>query len=223
MSRAVLTLRCRAWLLLMASAGVAGLAAAADKAPEPGDFNERFDRTISTVSTAVSIYNAYGELNDGFSGLDASDNEANEAFNRESGPTVPSSCAQGSAACGACYSEAVRKIDFNRYWLLRARILTVNTNKVGKAGLAMLDAVSAAGQAAGPVLQASERPAIEKRLKTLHAKYEEKAAVYLSNLEAGMRALGDCEGRYFGSRDWYQRYGYLYVSFMQERYAKAPE
>ena len=71
-----------------------------------------------------------------FDGLSDTDRQAQAAFDRDPGPSVPSSCL-GDSACQACFGPAVERIDFNRYWLLRARILTVNTVKVGQAGLAI--------------------------------------------------------------------------------------
>lgn len=189
---------------------------------DSSDYNDQIDTVSDGVEDVAKLLDAAGTLNGAYEGLAGSDREAQRAFDSDPGPSVPSSCL-AQAACQACFAPAVEKIDFNRYWLLRARILTVNTVKVGKAGLSMLEAVSGAAQAAGPVLQAQGRPAIESRMTTLRAKYEEKAAIYLNGLEAGMQALGQCEANHFGTRDWYQRYGYLYVSFMRERFAKAPE
>ncbi|MEK8034167.1 hypothetical protein AACH06_25355 [Ideonella sp. DXS29W] len=206
-----------------AGGGTGGSSQSGQKSDDDsGDYNDQVDTVSDAVEDVAKLVDAAGTLNGAYEGLAGSDREAQRAFDADSGPTVPSSCLE-QAACNACFGPAVEKIDFNRYWLLRARILTVNTVKVGKAGLSMLEAVSGAAQAAGPVLQAHERPAIENRMATLRAKYEEKAAIYLSGLEAGMRALGECEANHFGTRDWYQRYGYLYVSFMRERFAKAPE
>lgn len=194
-------------------------AGAAQASAKAGEMGGMMNDPVSDMGAAAS---ARQELNGAFDGLADSDRQAEAAFENDPGPSVPSSCA-GTGDCNACYAPAVEKIDFNRYWLLRARILTVNTVKVGKAGLAMLDAVSGVAQGLGPVIQAGDRPAIESRLTTLRAKYEAKAAAYLSGLETGMRALGECEAQHFGTRDWYQRYGYLYVSFMRERFATAPE
>jgi hypothetical protein len=183
---------------------------------------ERSGLVSGAAGGAAGAVAARDTLSGAVDGLADSDRQAQAAFDHDPGPSVPSSCME-NAECNACFGPAVERIDFNRYWLLRARILTVNTVKVGKAGLAMLDAVTGMAQAAGPVLQRIERPTLEASLTTLRAKYEEKAGIYLNGLDAGMRALGECEAQHFGTRDWYQRYGYLYVSFMRERFSTAPE
>ncbi len=46
---------------------------------------------------------------------------------------------------------------------------------------------------------------------------------YLREIDRSMRQLGQCEAEHFGERDWYQRYGWLYVNFMRAKYATAPE
>ena len=39
----------------------------------------------------------------------------------------------------------------------------------------------------------------------------------------GVQFADTAEAEHFGERDWYQRYGWLYVNFMRSKYASAPE
>jgi hypothetical protein len=41
-------------------------------------------------------------------------------------------------------------------------------------------------------------------------------------MQTSLQALGKCEEEFFKERDWYNRFGYIYYSFMADRY-KSPD
>ena len=62
------------------------------------------------------------------------------------------------------------------------------------------------------------RPKIAKSADKLRATYKEKYEEWLAGLEVSLRALGKCEEENFGERDWYGRFGFIYYTFMADRY-----
>jgi hypothetical protein len=43
----------------------------------------------------------------------------------------------------------------------------------------------------------------------------------LPNLRGALDALGKCEEKYFNEPDWYDRYGFMYYTFMADRYKRS--
>lgn len=162
------------------------------------------------------------ELYDDWNSLDSAEAECGAAYNDASAPTVPSSCAEDSA-CEACYSEAVRRIDFNRFYIERARCITAANVKMANSAMAFGDSASGVHGVAGLSWQLQGKPQIEEATDKLKATYVRKAGEYLSGLESSLKQLGQCEAEHFGERDWYQRYGWIYLNFMKSKYESAPE
>lgn len=139
----------------------------------------------------------------------------------ESGPTVPSHCAE-SSDCRACYESAVKSIQFDRTYLERARCITASTLKMAKSAVAFGDSVSGINGYMGLAWQLSGKPPIEKATAKLKKTYESKASGYLNGLDHALKKLGECEAQYFGERDWYQRYGWIYMEYMKAQYESPP-
>lgn len=170
---------------------------------------------VGTVVDARKLYDDWGAL-------DSADAECGAAYNDASAPTVPSSCAE-NAACEACYSEAVRRIDFNRFYIERARCITAANVKMANSAMAFGDSASGVHGVAGLSWQLQGKPQIKEATDKLKGTYVRKAAEYLSGLESSLKQLGQCEAEHFGERDWYQRYGWIYLNFMKSKYESAPE
>lgn len=170
------------------------------------------------VGTAVSARDLY----DSWSALDSQEAHCGAAYNDASAPTVPSSCAEDDA-CEECYSQAVRSLDFNRFYIERARCIAAAHVKMANSAMAFGDSASGIHGVAGLSWQLQGKPQIEEAVRKLKGTYTKKAGEYLSGIERSLRKLGECEARHYGERDWFDRYGYLYLSFMKSKYASAPE
>jgi hypothetical protein len=154
--------------------------------------------------------------------LDAEEAACGDAYTDASGPTVPSACAE-SDECRECYEEAVRKIDFNRYYIERARCITAANVKMANSAVAFGDSASGIHAVAGLSWQLQGKPQIEEAVAKLKQTYTTKAAQYLGNLQGALQELGQCEAQHYGETDWYQRYGWIYHNFMKAKYAAPPE
>ena len=154
--------------------------------------------------------------------LDDEEAACGSAYTDSSGPTVPSHCAEGES-CSACYTEAVTAINFNRYYIERARCITAANIKMANSAMAFGDSSSGVHGVTGLSWSLGGKPQIEEAVRDLKKTYTDKAAIYLRNLEGSLKKLGRCEAENYGETDWYQRYGWIYHNFMKAKYQSAPE
>ncbi len=183
-----------------------------------GAIDQGIELTKWGVGTAVAASELYNDWN----ALDSAESDCGAAYNDAAAPTVPSSCAENSS-CEDCYSDAVRRIDFNRFYIERARCITAAHVKMAKSAMAFGDSTSGIHGVAGLSWQLQGKPQIEQAVDDLKKTYRRKAGEYLGGLEGSLKRLGQCEAEHFGERDWYQRYGWIYLNFMKSKYEAAPE
>ena len=43
----------------------------------------------------------------------------------------------------------------------------------------------------------------------------------MGTLRRALQEVADCEARYFDVQDWYSRYGFIYYTFMEDRYRRS--
>lgn len=197
-----------------------------------GDWDSFFDgwdtdHTLDLIdvlvdSDALDVARDANTLLDDLDALDATEAGCGAAYTDSSGPTVPSHCAEGDD-CRQCYEEAVRKIDFNRFYIERARCITAANVKMANSAMAFGDSASGIHAVTGLSWQLQGKPQIEQAVAKLKQTYTRKAGEYLNGLEGSLKDLGRCEAQHYGEEDWYQRYGWIYHNFMQAKYATPPE
>lgn len=153
--------------------------------------------------------------------LAAEDLEFDPDLDSPDSPQIPSACAE-SEECNACYQEAVDDINFYRFSFDKGYRITHSTLQYAKSRIAFGDTASAAMDVGGLAWSLDAKPEIEKAMNKIRATYQRKYEEWLAGLEVSLKDLGECEGEHFGERDWYGRFGYIYYSFMADRY-KSPE
>ncbi len=177
---------------------------------------------VFSDSAAIGIARNADDLLRNVEALDAQEAACGSAYTDASGPTVPSQCAEHDD-CRQCYEEAVRKIDFNRFYIERARCITAANVKMANSAMAFGDSASGIHAVTGLSWQLQGKPQIKEAVEKLKKTYTSKAGDYLDNLEGSLKQLGQCEARHYGEDDWYQRYGWIYHNFMKAKYASPPE
>jgi hypothetical protein len=221
---------CSMGLLLL---GLAAASAQAQTAgPVEGSWTSFSDglggsRTLDLVdvisdSPAIGVARSADDFLRNIESLDAEEASCGSAYTDASGPTVPSQCAERDD-CRQCYEEAVRKIDFNRYYIERARCITAANVKMANSAMAFGDSASGIHAVTGLSWQLQGKPQIQEAVGKLKQTYTRKAGEYLNGLEGALQELGQCEARHYGEEDWYRRYGWIYHNFMKAKYAAAPE
>lgn len=171
------------------------------------------ERAIWAGNVAVGAADFYND----YSALDTSDLDYDPSQVDAGGPSVPSSCA-GSEACNACYSQAVEDINKHRMTLGKAWALARSTIVFAEKGKALGDSMSGVHPSAGLGWNFNEKPKIDKSLTEMRAAYGRRYNQHIAGLEQALRDLGECEGRHYGQEDWFDRFGYLYLTFMKAKF-----
>lgn len=185
--------------------------------------SERLDLVeIFSDSKAIGVARNADDLLRNVESLHAEEAACGSAYTDAAGPTVPSQCAERDD-CRQCYERAVKQIDFNRFYIERARCITAANVKMANSAMAFGDSASGIHAVTGLSWQLQGKPQIKEAVEKLKKTYTSKAGDYLGNLERSLKQLGQCEAEHYGQDDWYQRYGWIYHNFMKAKYASAPE
>jgi hypothetical protein len=177
---------------------------------------------VISDSPALGVASDMDDLLRNLESLDADEAACGSAYSDASGPTMPSQCAERED-CAQCYGEAVRKIDFNRFYIERARCITATNVKMANSAMAFGDSASGIHAVSALSWKLQGKPQVEQSVAKLKQTYTTKAGQYLDGLEGALKSLGQCEATHQGEQDWYQRYGWIYHNFMKAKYASAPE
>jgi hypothetical protein len=165
----------------------------------------------------VGLVGSARELEDSYTALTDFDSSCMD-LSPAGAPAVPSSCA-GDSTCGQCYTEAVRELNGMRLNLERLRCYYTAYKRFVDASIAFGDSASGVHAVTGLAWQ-SERAGILEAMDGLNRTYDVKYGQMMPNLRAALEKVGGCESRYFHNPDWYSRFGFIYYSFMSDRYKR---
>lgn len=150
--------------------------------------------------------------------LDESDEGMEPEGAPDGQPDVPASC-EGNPACGECYGTAMDGLDDTRYRLERLRAIYASTVSDAKAKVAFADGASNIHGVSALAWQ-KYRVGIMDSLKRLDRAYDEKYAELMKTLLADLQGISGCEERIMRVPDWYDRFGFIYYTFMKDRYKR---
>lgn len=165
---------------------------------------------------AVGVTSAVKDLAGAWKPL--SDTDQSIADQMKGGPRIPSRCAE-DAACRSCFEGAQNSLNTNRYALIKLGAIGKWTDTFTTKSLAFGDNVSGVHGVAGIAWQA-ERQKIEASHANFGKQYDAKYRELIGYLENSLNRIGQCEARYFKNDDWYDRYGFMYYSYMADRYRR---
>jgi len=169
-------------------------------------------------SYGVNVVNATADFIDAYHAL--TDPDANcMDLGTAGAPEVPTSCAD-SEACGQCFTDAQRKLNGMRVNLERLRCVYRAASDFTQAAISFGDNASGIHAVTGLAWQ-SERAGIIEAFEHLKHSYDEKYQQMLPNLRGALEAIGQCEAQHFQNRDWYSRFGFMYYTFMADRYKRS--
>jgi hypothetical protein len=147
-----------------------------------------------------------------------SNDDKSIADQMKGGPKIPSKCVEGSG-CTGCFEKAQKDLNAARFALIKLGAIGKWTDNFTKKSIAFGDSASGVHGVAGIAWQA-ERNKIEASYANFGVQYDQKYRELIGLLENSLHEVGQCEGRYFGTDDWYDRYGFIYYSFMADRYRR---
>lgn len=155
---------------------------------------------------------------DAFKPLNDQDKQADPNYNPPGMPQVPTSCDESKIdGCKDCYKDAYDRLYKLRINFEKLRALKISTEDFTKASLSFGDSVSGVHGVAGLGWQA-ERRKIEASYKNFEKAYRNKHQELVDKLKLVLQDIDKCEAKYYDEKDWYNRFGYMYFSFMEDRY-----
>jgi len=157
----------------------------------------------------------YRTLADGYELLTDNDRGFEPDLSPAGMPRVPSNCAE-SEECGVCYEEAQGKLNRVRGTFEELRSLGLQTKEMKDDALAVGESFSSI-QGFGLGWYGARRDIMAGWQNFLDA-YDAKYRELLESLRNALEQIETCEADHFAVPDWYDRYGFIYYQFMEERY-----
>jgi hypothetical protein len=179
-------------------------------------------KTFGWIGDAIGKGGKAGtELLGAYDPLTSGDKSLDPNYRPSGTPSVPSHCTapdgKSSEGCNDCYASAYRKLTAVRTAFEKLRRVGTTTRAFTAKSIAFGDSVSGVHGVAGLGWQ-PERTKIENSLKSFEVAYDAKHVELSGLLEAALKDIGQCEAKHFGVADWYDRYGFMYYTFMVDRY-----
>jgi hypothetical protein len=171
---------------------------------------------------AGKAYDAYSKYQDYYKSLTPTDEALKPNYNPAGAPDIPSHCMEDES-CKVCYDDAQKAVNKSRIALEKLRAVNTYTQNFTKKGKDVLTAAGAAGGGPAGLAAVDENVKVDAALDGFNAAVKAKKAELLGGLEPRLKALGDCEKKYFNNDDWYNRYGFMYYQFMIANYANVPQ
>ena len=208
------------WRHCIAVALLSGLISVVPSA-SAGDLGGSIESGIGNVEGLMKIHDNWKEFTAAHDSLSSDDKKCEPDYDPPGSPKIPSACAD-AGQCGECYEKAVKNINFYRYSLDKGRCIANNALQYANKAMAFGDTGSQTMGVGGLAWTHKAKPEIEKSVLKLRKTYQGKYKEWIAGMQTSLQALGKCEEEFFKERDWYNRFGYVYYSFMADRY-KSPD
>jgi hypothetical protein len=138
--------------------------------------------------------------------------------NMEGAPQIPSSCMEsGDEACQQCFGEAYDKLNFVRATLERLRAIYQSTKANTNRSISFGDSVAPSTGIAA-IEWNKQKNDILAAMESLKRTYREKHTGLMGTLRDALNKVAECEMKIFNEPNWYDRYGFIYYTFMHDRY-----
>ena len=130
---------------------------------------------------------------------------------------IPSYCLD-SITCEQCIKETYGKLQSARKRLARLKCFGNSTKDFVSKSISFGDQVSGIHAIQGLAWQ-KEKKVINETYDTFKTTYDIKYKELMDKLTESLQAIDECESTH-GQKDWFQRYGFMYVEFMADRYKR---
>lgn len=167
---------------------------------------------------AYDLKTQHEDLMEEFKHLTPQDGAFDPNYTPPGTPQIPLQCAK-SKACGACFEDAQGKLNAVRVRFEKLRVVYGSTKAWIAKALSFGDTAAGAFGIGGLAWQ-TERRKVEASVANLDAAYDAKYTELMQTLEDAMKAIEACEAEHFNEPDWYNRFGFMYYSFMADRYRR---
>jgi hypothetical protein len=179
-----------------------------------GKVNGKIGEGIGHFKTGVDVLKTLKTLSDSWSNLSACSQISNPAGS----PRIPTFC-EDNQNCQQCYTDARREFDHVRGVLEQLRVIYKCNKDYVDSAISFGDSVGGIHAVSGLAWQ-STKADILSSFSTLQNSYDRKYTELITNLDKSMHAMNACEAEW-GVPDWYDRFGFIYMEFIKEKYKRA--
>jgi hypothetical protein len=138
--------------------------------------------------------------------------------NMDGAPQIPSSCLEtGDEACQQCFGPAYEKLNFVRFTLERLRAIYQSTKANTNRSISLGDSLAPSTGIAA-IEWNRQKNGILEALEHLKGTYREKYNGLMGTLRTALGEVAACEKQIFHEDNWYDRFGFIYYTYMQDRY-----
>lgn len=176
------------------------------------------DRGIGVTGWGLTTVGSASDFLDSWSALGNTDGLCTLT---DPGPQIPSSCGEPDSECYTCYERATNALNFNRSNLHRAWCITHTNLAMARSAIAFGDSSSGIHAVTGLSWSLGGKPQVEEAVRHLRGTYDRKQREFIASIDGNLKALGKCEEEHFDERDWYTRFGYMYLDHLRVRYKTA--
>jgi len=162
-------------------------------------------------------YAGYKDLMEEYDHLTPQDGPFDPDYMPPGTPQIPTSCT--GAQCGHCFEDAYAQLTAVRVRFEKLRVVYGSTKAWIARALSFGDNASGISGFAGLAWQ-TERRKIEASVANLDRSYDNKYNELMGTLETSLKAIEACEAKHFNNPDWYNRFGYMFHSFIADRYRR---
>ncbi|MBA3948813.1 MAG: hypothetical protein H0X44_02580 [Acidobacteria bacterium] len=206
---------------LLAVCGAALLSSTAQAQTPRGITPDRLwqdaDKLLELAELGSDTLRDFREFQEAFEHLNEGDGQYDPDYTPEGMPEVPISCT--TEECQQCYERAIGRLNFTRVTFEQLRAIYQSTTNMADKAMSFGDSASGVHALSGLSWQYSKR-GIETELATLGRSYDEKYTGLLGTLRSSLDEMAACEREHFDNPDWYNRFGFIYYTFMEDRYRR---
>jgi hypothetical protein len=182
--------------------------------PDPGSAGATI---IDWASLGSETLRDLSALHESWEHLNEEDGQYDPDYTPDGSPEVPISC--DTEACQQCYATAIGRLNFVRVTFEQLRAIYQATTNMADKAMSFGDNASGIHALSGLSWQYSKR-GIEAELAKLGKTYDEKYRGLLGTLRSSLDQMATCERDHFNNPDWYNRFGFIYYTFMEDRYRR---
>ena len=169
------------------------------------------------ITYGTGVIRSYLDLIGSYRALNTRDAPFDPSVHPDGAPDLPVSCA--SSDCTACYREAQTALNSAMFTLGRLRTLYLRTKTFVDNAIAFGDSSSGIHAVVGLAWQ-KEKKGIQDSMAGMNTAFDRKKPELMTALKTALDKIGACEAQFYSNPDWYNRFGFIYYQFMDQKYAR---
>jgi hypothetical protein len=157
------------------------------------------------------------ELIEAYRALSERDRPYDPSVRPDGAPDLPVSCA--TEQCGECYRAAQDELNRVMFRFEKLRTLFTRTKTYVDKAISFGTSASSIHAVQGLAWQKAKKE-IEASMERMNTAYDAKKPELMAALRSALDAIADCEAEHYNNPDWYNRFGFIYYQFIDQKYKR---